>query len=80
MTRNVSVSRALGAEELDLLAQERTEVDGLLAELEPALLDALHVEEVVEERGQTTALRVDDLEVVAAPCLPDRRRGGAAAT
>jgi hypothetical protein len=60
------VPRALRAEELRLLAEDRGDVDALLDEVEPALLDPLDGEEVVEQRSEAAALRVDDLEVVAA--------------
>src|SRR5215203_5453011 len=59
------VLRALLAVELRLLAEQGDHVHQLLRALEAALLDAAHVEEVVDQFGEPAGLGIDDPEVVA---------------
>jgi hypothetical protein len=56
--------RALLRVQLRLLVEEPREVDLLLRQLDPGLLHALHVEEVLEQRGEAARLRIDDAEIV----------------
>ena len=58
--------RALEAVERGLVPEQHRHVDELPRALETALLDALHVEEVVDQLRQPARLRVDDPQVVPA--------------
>ena len=62
--RGELVLRALEAVERGLVAQQHRQVDDLPGALEATLLDARHVEEVVDELGQPACLRIDDAQVV----------------
>ena len=59
-----AVPGALPRVELPLIVHQRGHVDELLRQLEPPRLDLLHVEEVLEQRGEPARLGVDDPEVV----------------
>ena len=59
-----AVLRALRRVQLRLLVQQRRQVDPLGRQVDALVLDPLHLEEVLEQRGQPARLRVDDPEVV----------------
>ena len=58
------MARRLHRERPGLLAEQLADVDELLLQLEPAVLDPLHVEEVVDQRGEPPGLVLDDAEVL----------------
>src|SRR2546421_4655474 len=58
--------RALPREELRLLPDDGADVDQVFRDRQLALLEALDVEEVVDERAEPAGLRLDDAEVLAA--------------
>src|SRR5207253_5667696 len=58
--------RALPREELRLLPDDGADVDQVFRDRQLALLEALDVEEVVDERPEPAGLRLDDAEVLAA--------------
>src|SRR5712691_5154598 len=69
--RNELVHGALGRVQLYLAGEDFRQVERLERQREVPLLDALQVEEVVDQRGQTATLAVDDLEVPLPRLLVD---------
>ena len=63
------VLRRLVGHQPDLLHDHRPQVDRPVLKLDPARVDALAVEELVDQRGEAVALLLDDLEVPVAVVL-----------